>query len=346
MTDLTISQDLIQKLVDKTVEEFVSTALTNLQQDPVWVAKIENMINQTVVTKTIAQISSMDVNSVIQEQVNQTLDKLKNDIIDKNLTMGIQGAASQVELTILDDHVVVENTLSAKNIQAINTASIKNLSVTGTINVDNSSWNELADNVSLKTLDLIGQTWKTQLAEQVAESIASKGIDFSDITVDGEYIVKNQKLSSGITESNLTTLGLLKELTVLGEAQICDTVNVTKKRVGINTQTPEMALSVWDEDVSVIVGRLKENTAYVGTGRNQNLSIGVNRTPAIDIDVDGLTTVKRLRVGVHSIGHGTSLPGYAGTRGDIVFNSNINSSTDVFAWICLGAYNWKELKTA
>ena len=106
-----------------------------------------------------------------------------------------------------------------------------------------------------------------------------------------------------------------------------------------------MALSVWDEEVSVNVGKFKENQAYVGTSRAQGLSLGVNRTAQIDIDVNGITTIKKLRVGQHSISHGTEVPGYLGTRGDIVFNASPKDD-GVFAWVCLGEYRWKPLKSA
>lgn len=341
-----VNIDDIKKGVSVSVEETIANISEHLVEDSQWLSKIENMINQAVVTQTVARISSIDVNTVIKDQVNSKLDKLKADVVDETLTQGIQSTTSKIELTILEDHVVVENTLSAKNIEAVDTAVVKNLSVTGTINVDNPSWNELADEISRRSLESIDQEWQEQLVAQVAEKIKTQGIDFSAVNIDGQVLVKNGVLSNGITRSNLQKVGTLEDLTVTGDAHLSDTLNVINRRVGINTKTPEMALSIWDEEISVIAGRLKENVAYIGTGRNQSLSIGVNRTPAIDIDVNGLTTIKKLQLGVHSISHGTSLPGYAGTRGDMVFNVNINATDNVFAWVCLGGHKWKELKTA
>lgn len=335
----------IKQGVEIAVENTINQAIDHLGQDPDWVAKIENMINQTVVQKTLSRISGIDVNSVIHQQVNKKLEELQESIVERFVATGIQATSDKIELTLLDDHVVVENELSTKSLNVINTANIKNLSVTGTINVDNRSWNELSDSISQKTLDSINEQWKDQLVKQVADIIKDTGINFNEINIDGSPLVKNGVLSSNIINSKLQTLGVVKELTVSGEARVCDTLSISPRRVGINTSTPEMALSIWDEDVTIIAGRLKQNVAYVGTSRNQNLFIGVNRTPAIEINTDGLTTVKKLQIGVHRVSHGTTLPGYAGTRGDIVFNVNINANTDIFAWMCLGGHNWKELKT-
>jgi hypothetical protein len=115
--------------------------------------------------------------------------------------------------------------------------------------------------------------------------------------------------------------------------------------LGVNTSSPEAALSIWDEEVSVVVGKHKAKHAYIGTARDQTLSLGVNRTPYLDIDNTGLTTVKKLQVCVHKFGHATQVPGWLGTKGDIVFNANPGADR-VFAWVCTGSYNWQVIKGA
>ena len=106
-----------------------------------------------------------------------------------------------------------------------------------------------------------------------------------------------------------------------------------------------MALSIWDEEVSVVIGKNKAKQAYIGTNRDQGLVIGVNRLPQIEIDSAGLTAIKKLQVGLHKISHNTAVPGWSGTRGDIVFNSNPGPDR-VFAWVCLGTFKWQTLKSA
>jgi hypothetical protein len=129
------------------------------------------------------------------------------------------------------------------------------------------------------------------------------------------------------------------------KSHIYDTLSVINHRVGINTTTPESALSIWDEEVSVIIGKHKAKQAYVGTSRDQGLALGVNREPQIEIDTAGLTRIKKLQVGLHKISHDTQVPGWSGTRGDMVFNANPGADR-VFAWVCLGAHKWQTLKSA
>ena len=104
-----------------------------------------------------------------------------------------------------------------------------------------------------------------------------------------------------------------------------------------------MALSVWDEEIALVAGKLKQNHAYLGTARSQNFSLGVARKPYLEIDTDGLTTVKNFRIDRHRISFATQVPGYSGTRGDLVFNSDPNDGQP-FAWVCLGTFRWQPLK--
>jgi len=272
------------------------------------------------------------------------MDTIHLRLLNDFSSAGIKDQATQTQLTIMDDITVVENTLTANHLDVIGSATIKNLAVKGSINTDNPAWDELANTISQKTLDKVTTEWHESLVTQVVDNIKANGIDFDRVTVDGLKLIDGHKLSEGITESNIQSLGILNRLRVKGEATIHDTFSVVNKRVGINTQEPEMALSVWDEEVSVIAGKLKNKTAYVGTSRDQSLTMGVNRQPYIEIDNSGLTAIKKLQVGVHKISHADEVPGYAGTKGDIVFNASPSVNSDVFAWVCLGAYKWKVLR--
>jgi len=245
----------------------------------------------------------------------------------------------------MDDTTVVENKLTTRNLDVFDTMQVSNLVVTGLINTDCASWHELASNISQHTLTRLTDEWRDSIVKQVAEQIKLSGIDFNQVTIDGQALVADGSLSTHIRQSNLQTVGELRTLSVKGTASFHNTAHVVNKRMGINTQEPEMALSVWDEEVAVLLGKHKDKTAYVGTKGAHGIVIGVNRSPQIDIDADGLTTIKRLRVGSHKISHSAEVPGWAGTKGDIVFNSNPGPDR-VFAWVCLGSFRWQVLKAA
>ena len=258
--------------------------------------------------------------------------------------MALYDTLANVELTILDDHVVVENQFTAKDIEAVNSLVVKNLVVKGSVNTDNESWNELANTISQKTFDALTDDWRADLVTQVRDSITAQGINFNVVKVNGDTLVDNGRLSSGIIDSQLRSVGKLNSLVVDGDTKLANTVTIANKRIGINTEDPDMALSLWDEEISISAGKYKNNIGYIGTTRKHGLTIGVNKTPSIEINDAGLTAIKQLQIGVHRISHGNEVPGYAGTKGDIVFNANPTVENPVFAWQCLGGFRWKLIK--
>jgi hypothetical protein len=335
----------VSQAVDLSVEKYINTLVESLGQDPNWVEKIERMINQAVVQRTVAKIASTDINTVIHERVDENLTTVHKKFMQNFSSNGINDRATCVQFTITDADTVVENQLVTKNLQVVGTALVKDLTVTGSINTDNRSWNILAEEISQRTLNKIQDKWKDQLVSQVKEEIRQHGIDFDSVTIQAKPLITGNTLSSAVTDTNIQKLGHLKNLQVKGEAHINDTVSVINHRVGINTSTPESALSVWDEEVSVIIGKHQSKQAFIGTSRDQALILGVNRQPQIEIDINGLTRVKKLQVGLHKISHDVQVPGWSGTRGDMVFNANPGSDR-VFAWVCLGAHKWQTLKSA
>ena len=339
-----IDSATIKQTIDQAVQDNILTAIHSLGRDPAWIEKIERMVNQAMVQRVVAGLSAIDVNGAIRQRVDENMINLGDQVVKILQTPGIQDHAQQLELTVMDEMVVVENCLTANRIEVVNSAKIKELTVTGSINTDNRAWQTLSDDISEKTLNRLTDEWRKTLVADVESKIRENGIDFTQIQIDGVRVIAGDTLSRKITNSNLQSVGLLKELKVAGEAHIYNTVSVLNKRLGVNTQEPEMALSVWDEEVSILAGKFKEKAAYLGTGRLQNLVLGVNRTPAVEIDIDGTTAIKKLRVGVHRISHGNEVPNYAGTKGDIVFNANPSVNDNVFAWQCLGGYKWKLIR--
>jgi hypothetical protein len=334
-----VDYDDVKKSVNDSTQNTIQKALDELALDPLWIKKIETLVGQQATQKVLAKLSATDIRPIVQDYISTIITSL-------NTTMfkGVQSQSKNIELTVLDQHVVVENQFTAKSIEAVESLTVKNLVVKGSINTDNKSWNELANAISDKTFNKLTKDWTETLIQQVRESITSGGIDFANIKVDGELLVNNGVLSAGVKESKLTSVGTLKSLNVSGDTKLNETVNVGKQRVGINTEEPDMALSVWDEEVSISTGKYKQQVGYIGTTRKQGLVIGINRAPAIEITEAGLTTVKQLQVGFFKLSHGTEVPNYSGTKGDIVFNSNPSIENPVFAWQCLGGFKWKLIK--
>ena len=343
--DQYVDNTVITQSIATAVDQTIQSALTNLGQDPVWLAGVETTVKQNMVLETISRIGSIDINTIIRQRVDENMQKIRQEFITDFSSTGIDDQATACQLTIMDDTTVVENRLTTADLTVVNGARINDLSVTGSINTDNPAWTVLADNISDNTLKKLSEKWRNELVQQITDQIRHQGIEFDAVTIGGDYVVAGNRLSKAITESSLQSVGVLNQLSVAGETHLNNTLSVVKNRLGINTDSPESALSVWDEEVSVIVGKHKAKHAYIGTARDQTLSLGVNRTPYLDIDNTGLTTVKKLQVGVHKFSHATQVPGWLGTKGDIVFNANPGPDR-VFAWICTGSYNWQVIKGA
>jgi hypothetical protein len=344
--DQYVDKTTIKQTIDVAVEQLVENSITHLGNDPAWLEKIERQINQAVVDRVVRQFGQIDLNPIIKERVDENMSVFQQDILKNFVSTGISDQATSCQLTVMDDTTVVENQLTTRDVTVVNVAVINDLVVKGSINIDNRSWETLANGISQKTLDQLSVEWKTILTQQVADQIKVNGIDFDTVKVGGNSLVSGNALSRTITDTNIQQTGILRTVEVAGESTFNNqTLNVLNKRIGVNTLSPEMALSVWDEEVSVVIGKNKANEAYRGTNRNQGVAIGVNRTPQIEINVDGLTRIKQLQVGLHKISHATQVPGWSGTKGDIVFNANLGDDR-VFAWVCLGSYRWKTLKSA
>lgn len=338
--DQYVDDAIIKQSIDIAVQDKILNAVENLKHDPAWLEKIEGLINRTVADTVLQQIGLLDINKVINHRVEEVMEANK-----KSMFPGIVDTSTQVQLTVMDETTVVENQLTARNLDVYDTVKVSNLVVTGLINTDNRSWQELAGDISRKTIESLSDTWRKTMVNEIAETIQSNGIDFDRVTVQGEVLIDGDRLSANIKESNLQSVGELRTLKVRGESHFNNTAYVLNRRLGVNTQEPEMALSVWDEEVAVLVGKHKDRTAYIGTKGAHGVVLGVNRANQLEIDADGLTTIKKLRVGSHKISHSNEVPGWSGTKGDIVFNSNPGADR-VFAWVCLGAYRWQVLKAA
>ena len=340
-----VSPVKISQTIDNGIQALVNAAIDNLVIDTEWQNKIERSVNHIMTMRLSDRLSSIDINSLIVSHIDAGIDRWQDRLKRDFRTNGISDQASNIELTVLDGVVVVERDFVAKNIQVEQDLIVNNLVVSGVINTDNRSWNELKDVISQQVLTATTEQWRQDLVDQVVLESRTAGINFDSVMVDDQPLIENKTLSAAVVDSHLQSIGTLRDLRVAGTAQFGQTMQVSGRRVGINTQDPEMALAVWDEEVSIIAGKLSKQQAFVGTARLQNLAIGVNRTPQIEIDVDGLTTIKQLRLGRHRISHAGTVPGYSGTRGDLVLNSDPKPGTP-FAWVCLGAFQWQSLHSA
>lgn len=341
----------LQQTIDHSIESMIDRTIDNLVIDTNWMAKIENQINHKVSAKISSQIKLQDLDDLFQRHIKGGIDRWQSELLADFHTNGILDQATELELSVWPGRVDVANVLSAQNIDIANGGTVRQglvvdrLSVTESLDLADPVFADLVDTVGQDLLVRMTEQWRDSLVDHVTHRIQQQGIDIKNASINGHPLLDGGTLHKSVVQSSLEKVGTLENLAVNGTVNLTHTLRVYKNRVGVNTESPDMALSVWDEECNLGFGKLSQNQAFMGTGRLQSLAIGINRTPMIEIDDKGVTTIKQLRVARNRVAFEPSLPGYSGTKGDIVINTDLKSD-GVFAWLCLGAFRWQPLRSA
>ena len=346
-----VDHDRIQQTLDSAVQQLVTDSINNLVIDTAWLDKIQGMIDVNMTSRVADHLTMIDLRHHISTAVDANMERWRERLAADTRRPGITDTAAQLELTVMDGAVVVERNLVARDLTVAATASVhgsltvNDLAVLGSVNVDNPSWICVADRASDMALQKLTPGWRDGLVQQVLDLARTQGIDFDTVTMNGEPVISSGRLNPAVIHSNLQSVGVLENLTATGTVKLGNTMTILSRRIGINTMEPEMALSVWDEEVSLLAGKYARDRAYIGTGRRQGMVLGIDRKIALEIEPDGIVAIKQLRLDRWRISHDKDIPGYSGTRGDIVFNHDPKPDS-AFAWICLGGFRWQPLRSA
>jgi len=340
MIDQNAINDLIEvqlkQSVDQAVEQLVASTIENLLFDEKWISKIQNQIAREMSDRIAKTIRQENIKDVLREVVIENANTLTKDI--------------NGELTVEDGLVIVRKHLSADSINTDELDIAKDafvhgsltidgdLAIKGRINVNNRSFVELSETIEKSALDKLKINFTETMSDQLFDRLQN-GIDIKQLSVGGKLLVDNDTLSSHVTRTSITEVGKLDDL------QVNTYLSVKNHRVGINTSSPTAALSIWDNEVNIELGKHSQNVAQIGTAKAHSLSLVTNNQQQLTINKDGLTWIKQLQVGRNKISTAPDVPGYEGAKGDLVFNTNYKQDAP-FAWVCLGAFRWSELKSA
>lgn len=342
-------KDQIKQAVDSAVQHHVNELIQAFVLDPEWMAKIETLVTQNFLQKFNGLVGEFDLDSAVAANIDTAIERWHQRMSIDFRTRGIHDRAEQTQIEVMDDVTVINNTMAvpamvvADDAEVQGTVTVKDLVVRNTVNVDAPAWQQLKDTVRDQALQSMTDQWREQLVSDVLDRARESGIDFNSIHLNGFPLVMGNRLNPDVTVTNIQHTGTLDELKVSGSVDLNDTVSVRRGRLGINTQDPEMPLTIWDQEVVLIAGRHEKNTAYLGTSKKQTLHIGINRSPVLTLQDDGLVVLKELRLDRWRIGHTNTVPNWQGTRGDIYFNHDPKPDA-AFAWVCLGGTRWQSLK--
>ena len=235
----------------------------------------------------------------------------RENIEDFGNTAGIEDIADDVQLTIMNDAVVVENKIITNQ---INTNTV------------------VTDNLITKDIDTT-QPWVSALKKDFIESIPKPAAP-----KDWSFKVAEMEARIKVNEERG---GHLKQLEVSGEALLSDVLYTTpgNNRVGINTMEPSDALTVWDQEAEVVIGKHKKQEGYIGTRRRQSINIGANNKVGVTITSEGTVIIDKLQLQGKIISSSRDVPNHASKQGDIVFNTNPQVGKYI-GWVCLDGIRW------
>ena len=263
---------------------------------------------------------------------------IQGGIIKNFGSSGIDDKALTCQLSIFDSVTVVENNLVTKDLTVKGTTTIEgDLNVTGTMPEDSALFKNVvrASVGAIKTDPTVFQTYVDAVFTQIKDT----GIDLNQIKLNNQDIFVGQALGNSIINSNLQTVGQLKELQVAGESLLSGTLYTTNQRVGVNTIEPAQALSIWDQEVEIGIGKQSSSTAVIGVPRNQTLVLSSNGKNNITLTPDGATAVNRLNIGSMTFSVADMPPHDNQPTGSVVFNSN-PSLGGPLGWVSLGEARW------
>ena len=334
--------------------------------------RIINSLTETATAKMTelvsAQLRNVDIGSIVNSKISSLMDvnnkhypfvdsSIPGSAIDINSlkisadnihggrirsfsSTGIDDKSSGCQVTILDAGTVFENTLYATRLEIKGDAVIEgNLLIAGQIPKNSVTY----QNIIKDSADLAKQTIGPELLDQhqdrIFEKLRIEGIDLNKISIGQKTIIDGTTLTNAVVNSQLQTVGLLRDLQTQGETLLSGTLYVSNKRMGVNTMEPSSALSVWDEEVEIGIGKKKQDTAFIGTVRAQRVVIGSNNQNNIILEPNGNTVVEKLQVGNISIGSSPVPPTHNLPKGAIVFNENPNLGGPL-GWVSLGDARW------
>ena len=343
-------------LVDSTMQTMVADMGNNMATD--LNVRINKMIGD--------RINDIDLTSMILGQINNKLDpsithypfpdksissasldvtglqisgnNVEGGVITNFGSTGIDDQATECRVTILDQGTVFENTLYTPRIEVKGGAKIDgDIEIQGQF-IDTPAYQQLVSATATAAQNAITDTVLVQHQNLVFERIQNEGLDLNKVTFNGRVLVDGDRLV-GVNNSQLRTVGVLQDFQSSGETLLSDTLYATSKRVGINTMDPKTALSIWDEEVEISVGKTQKGIGRIAAERESALILGSNNKDNITLRADGTTVITMLQINNMSFTTSSTPPSHSAQRGSVVFNENPTLGGPL-GWVSLGDARW------
>jgi hypothetical protein len=255
---------------------------------------------------------------------------------------GLQDSATECQITILDKATVFENKLIAKSLEVKGLTVIDgDIIIKGQTTADTPFFKQIVEYTTKAVRDTITPDFFNEYRDEMFDKIEQEGLHVKELTVNGKEIVSGNQLGMFVTESNLQAVGELRQLQVKGETLLFNTAYIGNKRVGINTLEPSSALTIWDEEVEISIGKRRQDVAIISAPRQQSLVLSSGNKDNIVLGADGTTLIKKLVIGKVEVSSSPTMPTEKAKKGTIVFNESPDIGQPV-GWISLDGNRWAE----
>jgi len=271
--------------------------------------------------------------------------QISNGIIKNLQSTGIQDNASECQVTILDNATVFENKLVAKDLMVAGNVTIHgDISISGLLPPNSAFIKQIVKIVMDGYSSSFDAGTFDQYCARVIEQVGKTGIDAGAVKVKNNPLIVDGTLDGAVVNSNLQSVGALRDLQVVGETLLDQTLYVSHGRLGINTLEPSFTFDLWDQEIQIVAGKKQKDTAIIGTTRNQKLILSSNNKEQLTLNTDGTVSIESLTIGRSTHSSAPRTPTDNRTPGSVVWNENPVVGGPV-GWISLGGARWASFGT-
>lgn len=274
--------------------------------------------------------NSIAASAIKWKDISFSGDMVNSGTIKNFGSTGIKDNATDVKLILNDNELTVESTLIAKEVHTAE-AEIGNLTVRGTLAVTG----DFAITEALS--EMLASVSTIAINEYFAQGFE---LGEKSILNNGKLLLNSTTLGPSIVNSNIRKLGLLQNLRVQGDSEFSDTMIIGENgRVGINTDSPEGALTVWDEDSEVTFSKSSRRVMRLGSTRDGELILGAANKDQLHIKNDSVEINEPLRLMGVKFSVLNYIPDFNGEPGEVVYHRSATLGQPVL-YICQGGNNW------
>jgi hypothetical protein len=310
---------------------------------------INQVVRELVAEEVVRRIKRMDfpvhsipANAINPENFTLTGNNIVGGIIRQFSSAGIEDKSTSVQMTLIDEGVVIENKVIALGLDIHGTTILRgDVVIEGEVPERSKFYTSIVNNAVKGVKESMDSAFFGDYSSVIFEKIRQEGLDLNKITLNGTEVIVGNKLNYGITDSTLTRVGLVKDLQTQGETYLSEQLYVGKNKVGIGTIDPGNSLTVWDQEVELGFGKRLKDTGWMGTPRNQDLIISANNKDNLVLTANGQVKVNKITVNKVTITSYPSTPSDDQPKGTVAFNENPAIGQPI-GWVSLGNGVWSK----